>query len=53
MDASAPSAFEGCEDVVNEIRDAFEMNRETVRGAKFTCTRNSIGDTFLLIEKTD
>lgn len=54
MDASAPSAFEGCEDVVNEIRDAFETNRDAVvRGAKFTCTRNSIGDTFLLIEKTD
>lgn len=54
MDASAPSAFEGCEDVVNEIRDAFETNRETVVcGAKFSCTRNAIGDTFLLIEKTD
>jgi hypothetical protein len=53
MKASAPEAFEGCEDVLKEIRDAFETNRETVRGAKFSCTRNAIGDTFLLIEKTD
>ena len=46
MEASAPEAFEGCEDVLKEIRDAFETNRETVRGAKFSCTRTPSGIRF-------
>lgn len=62
MDASAPEAFEGAAEAVAIIRDAFEstsgfasgVDSEDVRDAlartTFKATRNSIGDTFLVID---
>lgn len=62
MEASAPEAFEGAAAAVAMIRDAFEsangfafgVDSEDVRAAlartTFTAMRNSIGDTFFVID---
>jgi len=61
MEASAPEAFEGALEAVKTIRDAFESASEFAFGVNsndmrdalarttFDATRNSIGDTFLVI----
>ena len=62
MDASAPSSFEGSDVALATIRDAFESSsafasdeddiESSLANTKFTVRRNSIGDTFLVIQSS-